>query len=342
MRREVHRLLVEWYYHFYHEFTQHHFPAGLTFTVGVGEKSYNTVFYNPQDYLLFLQTEESLVSYGDSSLEAQHLANVFNVNIYTFSYNVAAAGGGNTTRWTYITPQQEVVAYSHLARRECQPKDCYILHEDDCHYDLLVARPTPTQQLVTNNSEAVVNSSETVVNSSETVVNDNITENEEHEVIIGDNTPDNCFSPFNFAPGVKSRGRKPKKRGGPPIFNKSKRQRESSPTESAQSKEQTAPPKKRGRPKGSKNKPKEPSQKKTLSKAKPKVTVASLNSMVSSDRIRRGVRAAQSLEICRICDFEMEEDPYSDGDEGVNCGGCELLVHRSCLRGDGCPVCAEY
>ena len=84
---------------------------------------------------------------------------------------------------------------------------------------------------------------------------------------------------------------------------------------------------------------KEPSQKKTLSKAKPKITVSSLNSMVSSERIRRGVRAAQSLDICRICDFEMEEDPYSDGDEGVNCEGCKLLVHRSCLRGDGCPVC---
>ena len=55
-----------------------------------------------------------------------------------------------------------------------------------------------------------------------TVVNDIITENEEHEVIIVDNTADNCFSPFNFAPGpgVKSRGRKPKMRGGPPIFNK--------------------------------------------------------------------------------------------------------------------------
>ena len=60
----------------------------------------------------------------------------------------------------------------------------------------------------------------TVVNA--TVVNDIITENEEHEVIIVDNTADNCFSPFNFAPGpgVKSRGRKPKMRGGPPIFNK--------------------------------------------------------------------------------------------------------------------------
>ena len=86
---------------------------------------------------------------------------------------------------------------------------------------------------------------------------------------------------------------------------------------------------------------KEPSQKKTLSKAKPKITVSSLNSMVSSDRIRRGVRAAawSSLESCQICDMELEEDPYSDGDEGVNCEGCKLLVHRSCLRGDGCPVC---
>ena len=74
---------------------------------------------------------------------------------------------------------------------------------------------------------------------------------------------------------------------------------------------------------------KEPSQKKTLSKAKPKITVSSLNSMVSSERIRRGVRATQSLDICRICDFEMEEDPYSDGDEGMNCGGCEQLVHWS-------------
>ena len=113
--------------------------------------------------------------------------------------------------------------------------------------------------------------------------------------------------------------------------------------ESAQSKEQeqTAPPKKRGRPKGSKNKPKEPTQKKTSSKAKPKVTVSSLNSMVSSDRIKRGVRAAawSSLENCQICDMELEDDPYSDGDEGVNCEGCKLLVHRSCLRGDGCPVC---
>ena len=132
-------MFVEWFHQFYEDY----FSFGekdhpFTVTVGVGGDSYEKVFDSSADFLLFLQSDESLTSYGYTSVEVQHLANVFNLTIHIFSHSGSEDG---LHRWTHIVPQPEVVSQSPLAILDgTREKTCHILHYDEVHYDLMVPR----------------------------------------------------------------------------------------------------------------------------------------------------------------------------------------------------------
>jgi hypothetical protein len=333
MRYDAHKLMCDWFY-YYRPVTGFPFVA----TVGVGDGSYMKWINNELEFLQFLHSEESLKSFIETDVDMKHLCNMFNVSIHVCTFNVqgVSVSGADRIRWLRHDPDPEVVPFSPFSyRSHCH---CYLLHEDEAHFELIVPRP-PTQPVtITGNID---NTSEnTTEDNSDLIGENNVANDIRSEEAIAP------LSPMYMAPGVKSRGRPSKKRGGAPVFNKTKRKRVTSPEPTSDSIQSTAPaaapaasaapaapPKKRGRPVGSKNKPKD-GAKETKKRGRPvggKNETKAANTTQS--RIDRASRAA-SWELCRACGFDLDHH-----EEEVNCPTCDLLIHKDCLRGDGCPVC---
>ena len=141
------------------------------------------------------------------------------------------------------------------------------LHENNVHYDLLVARPqqsrAETIQEVSLEESRVADERVQETHAEEMRVErlevEEVPSEGDHddvnkERISGKNQ---FLSPMLFAPGQKSRGRPKKATGGPPLFNKPTNQSKKRERSETDSEHQEGPPKsKRGRPKGSRNKPK--------------------------------------------------------------------------------------
>ena len=76
------------------------------------------------------------------------------------------------------------------------------------------------------------------------------------------------------------------------------------------------------------NKPKETENgKQRKSSKKPDDTIT---------RIQKAAAASVGDDVCRIC-----HDFLDATEEEEECQQCYLLVHSSCLRGDGCPDCGD-
>ena len=96
LRKQTHRFIIQnWEY--YHKFI----PMPFKETIGVGGKSYEIEKDSYQKMKDFLLSDESLYCYSNSSLDLSNLANMYNMNIATFTYS---SSGSVVPHWTWIYP----------------------------------------------------------------------------------------------------------------------------------------------------------------------------------------------------------------------------------------------
>ena len=88
-----------------------------------------------EDYLAFLNSESSLYSYSNSSVDLEVIAAMFGMNIAIFSFGIQ----GLQPRWSWITPNWEVSSLSEY-RRPQGIADLWLYHQDESHYDRLIMR----------------------------------------------------------------------------------------------------------------------------------------------------------------------------------------------------------
>ena len=128
LRKNAHLFIIRHWWTHYRNFVSWPFSV----TVGVGNSSYEKWFHEEGDYISFLASEESMKSYNHSQLEVQNLANMLNIGINVFTHK--------NISWTWAVRISAISSTSEFkANDNVQP--CWILHENNVHYDLLVARP---------------------------------------------------------------------------------------------------------------------------------------------------------------------------------------------------------
>ena len=85
-------------------------------TVGVGNGSKQVTIHDAEEHKSFLRTEESLYSFA-THLDMQNVANLFNVPIHMFLYNLKSTSteeeAQSKCRWTTINPDPLVVSWSN-------------------------------------------------------------------------------------------------------------------------------------------------------------------------------------------------------------------------------------
>lgn len=264
--------------------------------------SYQKVIHSEQEYLDFLKTDESIHSFAESNLELQVIANLFNIQICLFTYNISGLNNNSTReRFTWFSPVPEITITSNFAfGQSYNDTTMYIYHEDGVHYELLVNKPAHITEVI----DKVPDASE---------------------------EPQNCISPMNFRTGIKSKGRTKKSRTGMPQFNKKtsdlpdantskKRKANDEPnyfdldlTPRIETPEQPLK-RRRGRPKGSKNVNKT-GQDKTV-----KLTVSNLKKVLE-------VPAVVGCPVCK------DGQTFTGG--AHKCTKCSKFIHPWCGRAEG-------
>ena len=123
----------------------------MEFTIGTGNQSYKFFVYNEYELVQFLQSPQSLISFVNDNIMIQHVANMFQISIVIFTFNVQGnlPAGSPRHRWTRITPNPLTIGYSkYEVRNSSTDWTCYLLHEDTAHFELLVKRPLKKQILL--------------------------------------------------------------------------------------------------------------------------------------------------------------------------------------------------
>ena len=328
-RKECHRFIVK-HWDYYEPFI--HLP--FTETVGVGVNAKTVQINTYSDMKRFLLSDDSLYCFSNSSLDLSNVANMYDMKIAVFTYS---SGGSVVPHWTWVHPDPAISSKSPYRNKLCF-KEIWLLHEDDVHYDLLIARPLPAPPTYNYVPPAPESSSLSVESASQQPASATcsisagwiseaaltLSTAELTEIIEGTETnAGTIFSPMNFMNCEKAVGRQKKKRFGAPSVLKTKR----NIIENDKSQDVAEDNLKRGRsrPKGSKNKQKdEPPAKKQK---------------VTTDLRQRAEDAAYFDTIaensCNICMFAFN-DPIKKDKPVTRCKNCNTLVHEPCLLKSGC------
>jgi hypothetical protein len=99
-------------------------------TVGVGVDAHEVEKKTKEEMLDFLRSEEALMVYSNGQ-ELMAMANLFNINIYIFTYK------GDDGSWSEVGPDPDMAAQAEIKFGKWAP-DMYLYHSDNTHYDLLV------------------------------------------------------------------------------------------------------------------------------------------------------------------------------------------------------------
>merc|ERR1712025_21677 len=103
-------------------------------TVGVGENARLAVCDTPQEYKTFLRSDDSLGAFSNFQ-ELQAIANMFNINVYIFSYGK----DGNIMHCDWFEDFPDKAFTDKAVVRKGSIPDLYLYHLDRTHYDLLVS-----------------------------------------------------------------------------------------------------------------------------------------------------------------------------------------------------------
>ena len=266
LRREAHQFILT-HFDFYRQFISLPFKE----TVGVGEYARTINIHTYEEMMTFLNSEDSMYCYSNSSLDLNNIATLFNIKIAVFVYS---SDGSIVPRWDWILPNQDLLYFSPRFDPAREPQELWLYNNDNIHYDLLVPRQLChiVEELEANLEEEVDEKINT------TVQND--------ELQISNKT---VFSPMEFINCKRGVGRPKKKRFGAPnlknqIFNS---QNDDEPTSK----------RKRGRPAGSKNKVKEANKMESGTK-RPKLTMREKAEMASL--------MEEEVNYCFICEFTFD------------------------------------
>ena len=123
--------------------------------IGVGAGSYRICIDNQNDLHSFLRSDESLLMFANSQVDIAVIANLLNLNIWTFTYN---RSNGHTPVWNTSSPDPELSLYTHYSHRPTL--DVALYHSEDCHYDLLVRPDSPLVHIAARQHLEVVEQSQ--------------------------------------------------------------------------------------------------------------------------------------------------------------------------------------
>ena len=307
LRRMAHQYIVmNWWY------WKQYIPLPFTETVGVGKDSFKVHFDKEDEYLEFLQSDKSLLMWSGHT-DIAVLANKCNLNIYTFTFNVA----NQPPTWSMTPPDPYLTYYTNI---DCSPvRDVAVYNANNCHYDLLV---TPDSRLA-------------LLGSVPSRLNNNVHCTEENENDVLDDVIDivaspslkrpqshlqdvPAASPLNFIPCPKGPGRPKNSRQGAASTKRKNLESETANEE--------PPKKRRGRPPGSKNKKKSDEEVIPTSR---RLAEDSANPNSST------LPFFDSGDVCNICEFGLT-DPIKREKKIIKCPRCSNYVHEPCLIKSGC------
>ena len=135
LRRYVHAHICDLWYYYRHHFT---FP----FNVSIG--SVMEEIRDEAQYLTFLMTEESLMSWNTGQTEVVAMGNVLGADIFMLSYNIQGRQGTQEqrTQWSEFKVNRGLSQYNVFWRNS---EPLHILHEDESHFTKLVWLPRTTE-----------------------------------------------------------------------------------------------------------------------------------------------------------------------------------------------------
>ena len=103
----------------------------FTETVGVGEYAKSVTITSKEEMIQFLRSEDALMVYSNSQ-QILAMANLFNMNIYTFTY------GSSNEGWSLVRPEPEMAKHAEIKFGKFIP-DMALYHNNETHFDLLVS-----------------------------------------------------------------------------------------------------------------------------------------------------------------------------------------------------------
>ena len=135
LRRYVHAHICDLWYYYRPHFT---FP----FNVSIG--SVMEEIRDEAQYLTFLMTEESLMSWNTGQAEVVAMGNVLGADIFMLSYNIQGRQGTQEqrTQWSEFKVNRGLSQYNVFWRNS---EPLHILHEDESHFTKLVWLPRTTE-----------------------------------------------------------------------------------------------------------------------------------------------------------------------------------------------------
>ena len=127
VKEKVNNHIADYYDPFYHE------KISLPYKekVGVGKNSYVVEKKTKEELIDFLRSKESLTVYSNNQ-EMMAIANLFNIKIFTFTYNAEGSF------WHKVYPDKDIAAKAGIKLGKWVP-DMYLYNSQDTHYDLLVS-----------------------------------------------------------------------------------------------------------------------------------------------------------------------------------------------------------
>ena len=301
LRRMAHQFIVmHWWY------WKQYIPLPFTEQVGVGSRKVIITKETEKELHEFLLSDESLLMWSTHTNIAV-LANMCNLTIYTFTYNMP----NQPPCWRTTPPDPYLTHYSAL---DASPaRDVALYNSNNSHYDLLVTPDSRLALLGTVSSN--LSQEEDVVTLEEDLVASPCLRRAEPHL---KDVP--SVSPMTFMPCPKGPGR-PK--GGRQGAASTKRKPEAPSNEQPEQTEQP-PKKRRGRPPGSKNKSKDIYEE-NVSRKRAEFSANTECTLPFFD----------SGDVCNICDFSLN-DPIKKMKKIIQCPRCHEYVHEPCLMKSGC------
>ena len=274
--------------------------------VGVGKDSYEVYFTCEAEFHEFLQSDSSLLMWSTQT-DIAVLANLCNLNIHSFTYNIK----DSPPQWHTTPPDPNLTFYTSMD--DGPTRDVCLYNSNNCHYDLLV---TPDSRLALFGTVDVVG--QAGIEATATIASD---DNVANSPTLKASVPHHLssepvqISPLTFIPCPRGPGRPKIKitRHGAASF-KRKNNEEALIDPPAK--------KRRGRPPGSKNKAKS-------------ITTATDDPKKSTNNTAHENYMYSDSNICNICHFYLN-DPIKQHIKITNCIQCKSYVHEPCMMKSGC------